>query len=66
MTDGSNAILGEMRRLLDASVEIEKSMTEIAMGASEVSQASTAAADLTVKNKDGITAVSERMGRFKV
>ena len=66
MGEGSEAILGEMRRLLDASVEIEKSMTEIALGASEVSQASTAAADLTVKNKDGIVAVSERMERFKV
>ena len=66
MTEGSNAILGEMHRLLDASVEIERSMSEISMGAAEVSQASTAAADLTVKNKDGITAVSERMERFKV
>ncbi len=66
MGEGSDAILGEMRRLLDASVEIEKSMSEISLGASEVSQASTAAADLTVKNKDGINAVSESMGRFKV
>jgi len=66
MGEGSDAILGEMRRLLDASVEIERSMSEIALGASEVSQASTAAADLTVKNKEGIEAVSESMGRFKV
>ncbi|MFA6505279.1 MAG: methyl-accepting chemotaxis protein [Treponemataceae bacterium] len=66
MGEGSDAILGEMHRLLDASVEIERSMSEIAMGAAEVSQASTAAADLTVKNKDGIDAVSESMARFKV
>lgn len=66
MSEGSDAILGEMHRLLDASVEIEKSMSEIALGAAEVSQASTAAADLTVKNKEGIVAVSDRMQRFKV
>ncbi len=66
MREGADSVIGEMKRLLDASVEIEHSMTEIAAGAAEVSQASTAAADLTVKNRDGISAVSERMGRFKV
>jgi methyl-accepting chemotaxis protein len=66
MGEGSDAVLGEMRRLLDASVEIEHSMMEIAAGASEVSLASTAVADLAVKNRDGIAAVTERMARFTV
>ncbi len=66
MQAGSDAVLGEMKRLMDGSVEIEHSMTEIAAGASEVSQASTMTADLTVKNREGITLVSERMGRFKI
>lgn len=66
MREGADAVLGEMRRLLDSSVEIEHSMTEIAAGAAEVSQASTMTADLTVKNRDGITLVSERMRRFKI
>ncbi len=65
MVDGADAVQGEMERLLNASVEIERSMTEIASGASEVSSASTVAADLAVKNRDGIAAVTERMGRFK-
>jgi methyl-accepting chemotaxis protein len=66
MREGSDAVLGEMKRLLDGSVEIEHSMSEIASGASEVSQASTMVADLSVRNRDGITLVGERMGRFKV
>ncbi len=66
MREGADAVIGEMRRLLDSSVEIEHSMTEIASGAAEVSQASTLTADLTVRNREGIAAVSERMGRFKV
>jgi methyl-accepting chemotaxis protein len=66
MREGTDAVLGEMNRLLNASVEIESSMTEIAQGANEVSKASNAVADLAVKNRDGISAVAERMGRFKV
>jgi methyl-accepting chemotaxis protein len=66
MREGSDAVLGEMKRLLDGSVEIESAMTEIASGAAEVSKASTMVADLSVRNRDGITTVSERMGRFKV
>ncbi len=66
MREGADAVIGEMKRLLDASVEIEHSMTEIASGAAEVSQASNLTADLTVRNRDGIGAVTERMGRFKV
>ena len=66
MREGTDAVLGEMGRLLNASVEIESSMTEIAQGANEVSKASNAVADLAVKNRDGISAVAERMGRFKV
>ena len=66
MREGADAVIGEMKRLLDSSVEIEHSMTEIAAGAAEVSQASTLTADLTVRNRDGIGAVTERMGRFKV
>jgi methyl-accepting chemotaxis protein len=65
MREGSDAVLGEMKRLLDGSVEIESAMTEIASGAAEVSKASTMVADLSVRNRDGITTVSERMGRFK-
>ncbi len=66
MREGADAVIGEMKRLLDSSVEIEHSMTEIASGAAEVSQASNLTADLTVRNRDGIGAVTERMGRFKV
>ncbi|HRZ89712.1 MAG TPA: methyl-accepting chemotaxis protein, partial [Spirochaetia bacterium] len=66
MREGADAVIGEMKRLLDDSVEIEHSMTEIASGAAEVSQASNLTADLTVRNRDGIGAVTERMGRFKV
>ena len=66
MREGSDAVLGEMKRLMDSSVEIEHSMTEIASGAAEVSQASTMTADLTVRNREGITLVSDKVGRFKV
>ncbi|HSV57017.1 MAG TPA: HAMP domain-containing methyl-accepting chemotaxis protein [Magnetospirillaceae bacterium] len=65
MREGADAVIGEMRRLMDSSVEIEHSMTEIASGAAEVSQASTRNAELTVRNREGIVAVRERMGRFK-
>jgi methyl-accepting chemotaxis protein len=64
MRSGADEIRDEMGRLQDASLEIERSMTEIAQGAAEVSQASNAAADLAVKNRDGITTVTERMSRF--
>jgi hypothetical protein len=66
MREGTDAVLGEMKRLLDGSVEIEHSMSEIAAGAAEVSQASTMTADLTVRNRDGIAVVGEKIGRFKI
>ncbi len=65
MSEGSRMVLEEIQRLQDASVQIEQSMVEIAAGTQEVSEAANSATKVAADNKDAITILAERMGRFR-
>jgi methyl-accepting chemotaxis protein len=66
MDEASDLVLAEMDRLTTSSADIDRSMTEVSQGINEVSSAVTQVTSLALRNRDGITIVREKMGRFTV
>lgn len=66
MNEGSRIILEEMQRLVDITHEVESSMNEMADGTAEINRVVVNVAEMGDKNREGIRAVLDAVGRFKL
>ncbi len=66
MNEGSRIILEEMQRLVDITHEVESSMNEMADGTAEINRVVVNVAEMGDNNREGIRAVLDAVGRFKL
>jgi methyl-accepting chemotaxis protein len=66
MLEGSQQIVTESHNLEAATTEISNGMNEMALGAEQINKAVTQVNDDSGRNRDGISALSDAVSRFKV